>query len=109
MSKPLRIALIIIGSCVVAGFIFYIVVMMSFSGAFDKKYTREELTQNFARHESDFRDLVTYFKSQIPPKLPYTIYMSQNGRNKISFYLSPVVIDPKNRIMGATDVKVDSP
>ena len=81
---------------------------MSFQGTFDKKYTREELTQNFANHEKAFLDVVNYFKNNIPPKNEYSIAFWQKGENNVSLYLYPNVIDPKNKIMGASDVAVDS-
>jgi hypothetical protein len=36
-------------------------VFLAFDGAFDKKYSREELTQNFVEHEKAFSDVEDFF------------------------------------------------
>lgn len=82
---------------------------MSFQGTFDKKYTREELTQNFTDHQQEFLDAVSYFKNNIPQKIDYTISFWQEGKNNVSLNLLPKVIAPKNKIIGASEVAADSP
>ncbi len=81
---------------------------MAFMGVFDKKYTREELTQNFIKHEKEFLDVITYFKANVPQKNDYSFSFWQNGKY-VSLYLYPHVISPENKIVGAGDVKVNSP
>jgi hypothetical protein len=62
----------------------YLSVPLTFSGVFDKKYSREELTRNFVKHEKDFSD------------------------DKVSLDLYPTVIDPANKIIGGDDLKPGS-
>lgn len=109
MHKAIKIISITLLILALVGVIMYAIGLMSFQGMFDKKYTREELTQYFINHEQEFSDVVNYFKSNIPQKNDYSISFWRHGKNKVSLLLYPDVIDPKNKIIGASDVSVDSP
>lgn len=83
--------------------------MLAFSGAFDTKFSREELTASFIQNKVAFQDVTNYFKTNIPTNIPYTVMLSLSSRNRVSLYLYPIVISPENKIIGEEDVSVSSP
>jgi hypothetical protein len=88
------------------GFLFY--TRLAFSGMFDKKYTREELVENFVQHENDFADLVAYFKSHVSKIKEQTIAFGLSKGNRVSLIIYPAVIDPANKIVGGNDLTLNS-
>ncbi|WP_276505044.1 hypothetical protein [Terrimonas pollutisoli] len=89
--------------------IFYSLGLLAFSGAFDKKYSRQELTDSFLEHENEFLDVDRYFKSTIPPNISYSVTFGLSARKRVSLYLHPFVIDPANKIIGGKAMSVESP
>lgn len=104
MPKLIKFILFTLIILTIVGSIIYAIAILSFQGRFDKKYTREELTQNFVNRKQVFLDVVNYFKNNIPPKNEYSIAFWQKGKNNVSLYLYPDFIDPKNKIIRASDV-----
>src|SRR5262245_17594793 len=80
---------------------------LSLSGTFDKKYTLEELQTNFQTHEKAFEALEAYFVARVPKDRNVSFYLK--GGDEISLYIYPEVIDPKNKIIGASEVEIDDP
>jgi hypothetical protein len=89
--------------------ILYSLGLLAFSGAFDKKYSREELTSSFLKHDKDFLDVVHYFKSSIPANISYSVTLGLSSRKRVSLYLYPFVIDPANKIIGGEAMSIESP
>ena len=69
---------------------FYLFAYLDYTGTFDTRYTRAELTQNFVEHEADFKDVVDYFNSHLPTNGKYHVEFSTGRWNRYSLYLSPV-------------------
>ncbi len=88
--------------------VFYIIGLLAFSGTFDKKYSREELTNSFLKHEKEFLDVVTYFKKNVPTDISYSVTFGISSGKKISLYLYPSVIHPANKILGGEAVSMGS-
>ena len=88
---------------------FHGLVLLSFSGAFDVKYSSEELTRNFIEHEAEFAELETYIISILPKDREEQISfgISKGGRVDLSIY--PTIIDPANTIIGGGDLRIGSP
>jgi hypothetical protein len=108
MSKVIKYLLI---SILTLGFliaILYSLGLLAFSGAFDKKYSREELTDGFLKHEKDFSDVVYYFKSNIPANISYSVTFGFSSRKKVALYLYPFVIDLVNKIIGGEAMSIES-
>src|SRR5687767_3002268 len=103
LSKIIFVAVIML--CTVA--LWYIISVMAFNGVFDKKYTREELVENFKETERDFEELEKQFLS-ILPKEKKKITFGVKGDN-VSLNIYPEVITAESKIIGADDVDVDSP
>ena len=97
---------IIILILIIAGI--YLSVPLVFSGVFDKKYSREELTRNFVEHEKEFSDLVSAFDAKVPKNDDYTVSFGLSSGDKVSLDLYPTVIDPANKIIGGDDLKPGS-
>ena len=109
MSKFTKYFLISIFTLGLLIFIVYSLGLLAFSGAFDKKYSREELTDSFLDHEQEFSDVVNYFKSNIPKNISYSVTFGLSPRKKVSLYLYPLVVDPANKILGGGAVSIESP
>lgn len=109
MNKVIKYLLVVtlITGLVIA--IFYIIGLMAFSGAFDKKYSREELTKAFLKHDKEFSDVTHFFKDNIPVNFSYSVSFGISSGDKVSLRLYPHVIDPANKIPGAYAVTVESP
>jgi hypothetical protein len=93
----------------VLAFGFYYYRHLVFTGTFDKKYTREELTQNFIQHENEFADLVTYFNSKVPNDKKQRVSFGLSKGNKVSLIIYPTVIDPANKIIEKENLELGSP
>lgn len=104
----MKVILIFLFVVTLAIFVFRTVAYMSFRGDFDKKCTREEMAKNFKDHESDFLDLITFFKDNIPQQPGYSISLRQHGE-KVSLYLIPgEIVTAEKKVIGAKDPTVDS-
>jgi len=82
---------------------------LSFTGMFDKKYTREELTENFTKSEEYFIELVNLFNEKFPDSLGQTIRFGLGKGNTVSLFFHPKVIDPGNKVIGGDNLKLGSP
>lgn len=94
---------------VIVAFAFYCYRHLLFAGTFDKKYTREKLTENFVRNESKFDELVTFFNAKIINVKEQTVSFGLSKANKVSLIISPNVIDPANKTIGGNDLELGSP
>jgi hypothetical protein len=82
------------GIVVVAGFIFWIIVLLSFSGAFDKHVTRQEAVANFSIHESEIMYFSDLFLSKRPIEHEVFIFINGN-KGKLSIGISSWAIDQR--------------
>jgi hypothetical protein len=105
VTKYLLISTLSLGLLIV---VFYSLGLLAFSGAFEKKYSREELTGSFLKHEKEFSDVASYFKSNIPPNISYSVTFGNSSRKKVSLFLYPFVIDPANKIIGGEAMSIES-
>ncbi|MDR0561042.1 MAG: hypothetical protein LBG92_12845, partial [Prevotellaceae bacterium] len=111
MKRILKISIICFGILGVLIICFYIFNYMLFSGVFDKKYSREELENNFVKYESDFQELVVYFQSVIPSSYleNYQISFGLGKNDKyISIMLYPLIVNSSTNSIGGTDLQKDS-
>jgi hypothetical protein len=108
MNRFIKIMIKIILGISLLWLLFLVWAHMLFSGVFDKKYTREELTENFRKHEKDFSDLVTFFRNGIPKKATYTVSFCTSNRGQINVSIKPTVIDPTSKSRYATNLERDS-
>jgi hypothetical protein len=109
MNKIIKYILILVVSAGVLLAVVYFLGILSFSGAFDTKYTREELTGRFTRHEKEFADVVTYFNTARSNNKEQLIYFGLGSFNRVSLTISPQVIDPANKTIGGTNLRADAP
>jgi hypothetical protein len=84
-------------------------VWLSFSGVFDKKYSREWLTENFVRNENTFSELATMFDADVSKSKHDNVSLGLSSGDRISLVIYPDVIDPANKIIGGDDLKLGSP
>jgi hypothetical protein len=105
MSKPVVIIIVLISILIIA---YYFYRKAVFTGELDKKYTREQLVQNFVEHENDFSDLVILFKNKVPKNKEYTLSFGISKDGKISLIVKPVVIDPANKTIGGENLELGS-
>jgi hypothetical protein len=88
---------------------FYFLGLLSFAGVFDKKYTSEELTAAFIKHEKEFADLEAYFVATLPKGNDLRISFGLGRGKRISLNIVPEVIYEGHQSIGASDVKPGSP
>jgi hypothetical protein len=97
-----------------------IFIVADFGGAFDITYTRDELNTNFHKNEKDFKELGDYFLAKIPSSVYENYYVdfklnkrslfsSLFNKEQFSIFLTPKVIDPKNKLIGGADMESGSP
>lgn len=104
----MKVILIFLFVVTLAILVFRTVGYMSIRGDFDKEYTREEMARNFKDHKSDFLDLITFFKDNIPQQFGYSISIRQHGE-KVSLYLIPgEIVTAEKKVIGAKDATVES-
>jgi hypothetical protein len=89
---------IIIISLVVFIILVPLSVFLTFDGAFDKKYSREELMQNFVAHENAFSDVGDFFWGHLPRAADFSVTFGLGRRGSVNLYLSPDVVDPAKKI-----------
>jgi len=104
-----RIIIIVVVAVVILALGIYFCTRLVFSGTFDKKYTREELVKNFVQHETDFADLVAYFKSHVSESKEQSVSFGLSKGDKVNLIISPAVVDPANKIIGGNNLTVNSP
>jgi len=83
-------------------------VFLAFDGAFDKKYSREELTQNFVEHEKAFSDVEDFFWRRLPKGADFSVLFGLGRGGRVNFYLYPNVVDPANKVVGGNNLEVGS-
>lgn len=105
----LRKIFVLLGIVSFAVLIYFLAGIMAFSGAFDKKYSREGLVKEFTEHEQQYEDVVSFFKDHIPAQLNYSIFFRVGKRKRVTLMLRPFIIAPGNEILGGADLKIDSP
>lgn len=105
MTKIIVILFIVV---TISGLAFYYYSHSVFTGVFDKKYTREELNQNFIQHEKEFADLVTYFNSKVSNDKNQRVSFGLSKGNKVNLIIYPVVTDPANKIVGRNNLELGS-
>ena len=81
---------------------------LSFSGVFDKKYTREELADNFNQHEKEFEELYICFVSVTSKDRLHSVSFSFGRHNKVNISLYPLNIRPENKALGGENLDLDS-
>lgn len=101
------VVLFVIAVLLYLGFRFF--AALSFKGMFDRKYSREELTEYFNQHENDFSDLVESFAANIPKNKQQSVSFGLSKNNKISLNIYPSVIDSASKIIGGNDLELGSP
>jgi hypothetical protein len=106
MNKSMIIFFIVVG---VGALFFYSYKNLFFTGSFDKKYTREELTQNFVKHENDFYNLATFFNEKVSKNKELKVSFGLGKGNKVNLILSPLTINLNNKIIGGENIEFDSP
>jgi hypothetical protein len=83
-------------------------VFLAFDGAFDKKYSREELTQNFVAHENAFSDVEDFFWRRLLKGADFSVSFGLGRRGRVNLYLYPNVVDPANKVVGGNNLEIGS-
>lgn len=79
-----------------------------FTGSADRKYTFEQLKNNFLKNEDAFNSLAELFEANTTKKGKYTVVLSVVKNNKISLFLDPIVLDSRNKRLGAENMEIGS-
>ena len=102
------ILILVAGGILTAGLYFF--GLLSFPGAFEKKYSREELVTAFKEHEKAFADLESFFVANLSKVKGQKVSFGLEKGNQISLNIFPeeVVIEGQQKMIGANDVKIGS-
>jgi hypothetical protein len=86
-----------------------LLVFLTFGGAFDKKYSREWLANNFVQNEDAFLSLVNLFETNISKSKQTDVSFGLSRTSRVSLIIYPAIVAPGNKIIGGSDLKYDSP
>jgi hypothetical protein len=108
MNRTFKITRIFLVSAAVLTICLFCFIQLSFSGAFDKKYTREELTENFIQNEKAFAEAGNLFVSKLPKLNDQKVLFGLSKGDKVSLLIIPTIVDSKTHITGGYDLELNS-
>ena len=80
----------------------------NFSEILGKKYTRQDLVENFMEHQNEFADLESYFNAHVPYNSDQTVRIELNGSRKVGLTIYHDNAEPIGGYMEINSPKMDT-